>query len=172
MNPDEDFGWFSQSESHVSRQGDVLVDVELPRVSRDEGVWNTSVAVATAIVLTQSCDIPKTSQADILVALAIPWTDFLATAGDHAKTTTYQNSLKQGLAVSEFLLPPMPDPLDERGFHVVSFRAIYSIPKELLLSHENVVTMQSPYREHLSQAFSRFIMRVGLPSTLNKSQLR
>lgn len=51
---------------------------------------------------------------------------------------------------------------------IVDFREIYTIPRdflETLLSERQQPRLRllPPYREHLSQAFARFFMRVGLP---------
>lgn len=32
---------------------------------------------------------------------------------------------------------------------------------------DGIVTLNSPYKEHLSQAYARFFMRVGLPTNIS-----
>ena len=54
---------------------------------------------------------------------------------------------------------------------IVDFREIYTIPRvvlESLLVRRNSqrLRLNPPYREHLSQAFARFFMRVGLPQPI------
>jgi hypothetical protein len=53
---------------------------------------------------------------------------------------------------------------------VVDFREIYSLPFDYLAERTNLLgrrwRLRSPYLEHFSQAFARFFMRVGLPSTI------
>ncbi len=56
---------------------------------------------------------------------------------------------------------------------VVEFHEIYTIPRtflESLLRQRNTPRLRllPPYREHLSQAFARFFMRVGLPVPVEK----
>jgi len=55
----------------------------------------------------------------------------------------------------------------QRELRVVDFRAVYSLPHTYLrlIATEggDRVRLMPPYREHLSQAFARFFMRVGLP---------
>ncbi|MCD6491242.1 MAG: hypothetical protein J7K59_02995, partial [Candidatus Korarchaeota archaeon] len=50
---------------------------------------------------------------------------------------------------------------------VVDFRSVYSVPFDFLLElaqkRDRGIRLLPPYREHLSQAFARFFMRVGLP---------
>jgi hypothetical protein len=55
---------------------------------------------------------------------------------------------------------------------VVDFRDIFTVPREMLeslLRHRNEPRPQllPPYREHLSQSFARFFMRVGLPTNVS-----
>jgi hypothetical protein len=50
---------------------------------------------------------------------------------------------------------------------VVDFRNVYSVSFDFLTEwvqrKGRRLRLLSPYREHLSQAFARFFMRVGLP---------
>lgn len=51
---------------------------------------------------------------------------------------------------------------------VVDFHEVFSLPRDFLelwirLSGSNRLRLLPPYREHLSQAFARYFMRVGLP---------
>ena len=50
---------------------------------------------------------------------------------------------------------------------IVDFNNIYTIPKNLAkeIAKQNKIRLRlcPPYREHLSQSFARFFMRVGLP---------
>ena len=53
------------------------------------------------------------------------------------------------------------------GYRVVDFRNIYSISLDFIKDFNKMkcqrLRLLPPYREHLSQAFARFFMRVGLP---------
>jgi hypothetical protein len=56
---------------------------------------------------------------------------------------------------------------------IVDFHEVYTIPRsflESLLSQRNQPRLRllPPYREHLSQAFARFFMRVGLPAPVTR----
>ena len=55
----------------------------------------------------------------------------------------------------------------QMGIRIVDFHEVFSLPRSFLedwLSHQNRrLRLLPPYREHLSQAFARFFMRVGLP---------
>ena len=57
---------------------------------------------------------------------------------------------------------------------IVDFHKIFSIPVEFLndfckATRRDRLALLPPYREHLSQAFARFFMRVGLPTGIDRS---
>lgn len=62
------------------------------------------------------------------------------------------------------------EPSVDLPFSIVDFHRIYSAPKNYLLeltNHQDLrIRLKPPYREHLSQAFARYFMRVGLPSDI------
>ena len=68
------------------------------------------------------------------------------------------------------MLGALNDPRDNREALVVDFREIYSLPYKYLEEHATGLgqrwRLKSPFLEHFSQAFARFYMRVGLPSTI------
>jgi hypothetical protein len=47
---------------------------------------------------------------------------------------------------------------------IVNFRELHIVLRDRVRSAEGYVCLASPYREHLSQAFATFMMRVGLPT--------
>jgi hypothetical protein len=59
-----------------------------------------------------------------------------------------------------------------RGIRIVDFYNIYSLPFEFVKRFAEArgkrLRLLPPYREHLSQAFARFVMRVGLPVDIPK----
>jgi hypothetical protein len=51
---------------------------------------------------------------------------------------------------------------------IVDFHEVYTVPRNFLESlleqrHQSRLRLLPPYHAHLSQAFARFFMRVGLP---------
>ncbi len=80
-----------------------------------------------------------------------------------------RESLRQGRYVGYHLLNRYEGD-DIEGFSdylIVDFRNAFSLPIEFLInlvnSQPSRLRLLPPYREHLSQAFARFFMRVGLP---------
>ncbi|TDZ98339.1 hypothetical protein [Mycobacteroides salmoniphilum] len=118
-----------------------------------------------AIVLTQSCDIPKAPQTRLLVAEVQSYAS-VAERGDIFRSSKYRKELVEGLTISEFLLPPADDVLED--WCVVNFRELYTADRDRLTRGESFIGLDSPYREHLGQAFARYMMRVGLPTGLDE----
>lgn len=57
---------------------------------------------------------------------------------------------------------------------IVDFHYVYSMPRSFLESHlaskgKPRLQLLPPFREHLSQAFARFFMRIGLPTKIENS---
>jgi hypothetical protein len=56
----------------------------------------------------------------------------------------------------------------------VDFHEVFTLPRaflerQLAQRGQPRLRLLPPYREHLSQAFARFFMRVGLPTPVNRS---
>ena len=69
------------------------------------------------------------------------------------------------------LLDDDPVPMNHR---IVDFHQVYTCPRNFLdsfiqISVRDRLQLLPPYREHLSQAFARFYMRVGLPVPVTKA---
>ncbi|HEV3438433.1 MAG TPA: hypothetical protein VG122_13810 [Gemmata sp.] len=78
--------------------------------------------------------------------------------------------VRKGRREGLHLLSSQTNPAISRESLVVNFREIYSLPIGYLQQHAAALgsrwRLQSPFLEHFSQAFARFFMRVGLPSTI------
>lgn len=120
---------------------------------------------ADAIVLTQSCDIDKPAQNRLLVAEVQSYRRLAEDFGKPVSEKGYRKDLIAGRSLADFLLPPAQEVLDD--WSVVNFRELYTVDRDRVASGaDTFVGLASPYREHLGQAFARFMMRVGLPTGL------
>lgn len=117
------------------------------------------------VVLTQSCDIQKTSQRKLLVAEVQRYSDMVEERkGTDSATAGYRKSLVRGNAVSDMLLPPCAL-LDISDYLIVNFRELHTIFKHRVQPGAmGYVSLATPFREHLSQHYASFTMRVGLPT--------
>jgi hypothetical protein len=118
------------------------------------------------IVMSQSCDLIQKNLELVLVCPVWPLAEFEAKS-DFFKSRKGKESLRQGNVPGYHLL----NQCDLAGFItdylIVDFRSVYGIPFDslidLAIARGTRVRLLPPYREHLSQAFARFFMRVGLP---------
>ena len=86
---------------------------------------------------------------------------------DFFKSRKGKEALRQGNVPGYHLLNKCEIDGFETEYLVVDFRSVYSVPfaflVELARKKGKRLRLLPPYREHLSQAFARFFMRVGLP---------
>lgn len=165
--------WYSLPSDDLE-QGDIFLDLPVifPSVtSATDGTTKIRQKNIKAIILTQTCDIPKQSQTTLLVAEILEYSDLTNGKEAHWRSKDFRKSLARGTAISEFLLPPMPLGIGPLSWSVAIFRSLY-ITENLATPTAKAdrspsIRLNSPYKEHLSQSYARFMMRVGLPTTLS-----
>lgn len=158
-------------------QGDILRDCPrfgIEGLDRWPPPHDAEVDVATdlvrAVVLTQTCDLVQKKVEWVLLAVVVPWPEareaMVAQGNQIAKSSRFREALVQGNLPALALLhrhssvPPMQ-------WSVVDFHQLFVLPKSLVIevaaANGARLRLSSPYKEHLSQAFARYFMRVGLP---------
>jgi hypothetical protein len=121
------------------------------------------------IVLSQSCDIENNKIDSILVCPVWDLAKMERELGQTAKEQTKRKeAIRQGKEPGLHMLAG--DDKLSVGVSLVEFRRIFTTPKDALLVFAercgDRLRLLPPYREHLSQAFARYFMRVGLPSDI------
>ena len=114
------------------------------------------------IVMTQSCDLQQDKISQVLLCAYLPF------------STKEYNKNKDNIRKERMPALHLIEKCDAELLifekQVVDFRAIYTLPKDFVVGFietlENRARLLSPYKEHLSQAFARYFMRVGLPRPL------
>lgn len=166
---DGERGWYEQRESADLAQGDLLIDFPAASISWDR-VDAAALKIAQSkipvVVLTQTCDIPKAAQTEIMLAAIFPLSEY-EEMGGHYVSSDFRKALSQGTAISDFALPSIPGL--GPGYWVVNFRKLFVLPKAYVQSvaaSGQRCSLRSPYREYFAQAYARFVMRVGLPLPL------
>ena len=156
------------------------VDVNLTGGEESETLKAATTAIkADVVVMTQACDLEHQKVPNLILC-------------PHLSIDEYRNAWEEGMKNSRQTITSRawktmcedirdgyvwnlamlnagesgPLKIDHR---IVDFRDIYTIPVtflESLLKQRGRprLSLNPPYREHLSQAFARFFMRVGLPS--------
>jgi hypothetical protein len=142
---------------------------------------SAGVQMVRAIVMTQACDIVQGHVRNVILCPVyhlddwkLLWEEAEARRGNRVTSASWKNhtrQLKQGMIWNLALLNkrvPLAAADVSIPCQVVDFHEVFSLPLEFLshwvrISGGNRLRLLPPYREHLSQAFARFFMRVGLP---------
>jgi hypothetical protein len=154
------------------RQGDYLPQCLVPVFGPDlaaSGTHEVRADVYDLIVVTQSCDLEQRKARLVAACPIYPLAEFEAVNPAFAKKGRWNEVLKGRIEGLHLLASPV-NPANSRDALVVDFREIYSLPFDYLVSRVTQLgprwRLRSPFLEHFSQAFARFFMRVGLPSTI------
>ena len=123
-----------------------------------------------SVILSQSCDLVNNKIDIVLVCPTITLVDFKNNLPESEQSSRafkkHVENLKKGHLPGYHLLNKEED-LGINGYLVVDFRNVYGIHinnlKTIAGNLGNRIRLNPPYREHLSQAFARYFMRVGLP---------
>ncbi len=168
--------FWDQIDGSSLRQGDYLPDCYVP-IFLDPVVGpdpqNVPIDVFNLIVITQSCDLEQSKVRLVAVCPIFSIEDFEKRNPEFKKKGRW-NEVRKGRLEGLHMLGAQNNPTNNREAFVVDFREIYSLPFEYLVKHAGELNsrwrLKSPFLEHFSQAFARFFMRVGLPSTIPEFQ--
>jgi hypothetical protein len=167
VNPQ--YAWYAETEGDEIEQGDLFeaCPVYIPTVdAREHGIVDFEWEERDLIVLSQTCDLVKGREKLTEVLLCSVWNRSELTTGHLARSQGMED-VRRGNLPGFHLLAECGLAGLQREVRVVDFRRVYSLPlaflrKKSLLDGRRL-RLLPPYREHLSQAFARFFMRVGLP---------
>lgn len=137
------------------------------------GDANADIVEYDVVIMSQSCDLQQRKLEFVLLCPYWPLTEFEEKYPTF-KSPEVKENLRRGYYFRHHILNKCN--LDKYSgvddYFVVDFRSIYSIPlgelEEIIRNNGPRLRLRSPYREHLSQAFARFFMRVGLPKDIPK----
>lgn len=139
----------------------------------------TKAIAADVVVMTQACDLEQKKVRNVILCLHSSledykkvWESTMRKRGQEPTTKSWNShyedipdgfmwnlSILNSANCNGIIISP----------RVVDFHEVYSVPRPFLESllrqrGEPRLQLLSPYREHLSQAFARFFMRIGLPT--------
>jgi len=179
-----DYIWYDDVPANSSiEQGDILegCNVIIPNEQHYQALLESKehetpldVIAINAIVLSQSCDIQNEKIDSIIVSPIWSLRKFIE-KGDYFKSTAAREDLRQGKFPEYHLLQKFETDALPNDFYFVDFQRIYSVPKKFLqalVSSKPHKRLLPPYREHLSQSFARYFMRVGLPVDILKDEIK
>jgi hypothetical protein len=156
------------------RQGDLVPGCLVPVFDLGSAKHDTKEVIADEydlIVITQSCDLEQGKVRLVATCPVYSILEFETANPPFSKKGRWNEVLKGRIEGLHLLSSPV-NPDNNREAVVVDFREIYSLPLTYLARKrmDDASTpryrLRSPYLEHFSQAFARFFMRVGLPSTI------
>ncbi len=171
MTPD--FPWYTEVADGSLDQGDILPRCPAGYLPLD---WDPSstdqefrVDVLDLVVLTQACDLAHDKTEYVVCCPVYPHSHIDAEfPGQGQKYIRNQKEkMLQGIYPG-YAMIAAHEGEPSRPISVVSFRLVFSLPKSFLQEFAEVrhLRLLPPYREHISQSFARFFMRVGLPEPI------
>lgn len=157
----------------ILRQGEYLTNCPVPVLRQEplpgESEQSVEIKIYDLITVTQSCDLEQ-GKAQFVALCPIFPLDVYEAINPELKSKGRWEQVRKGRVEGLYLLSSPSNPENNREALVVDFGEIHSLPFELLASHAQQGGsrwhLKSPYLEHFSQAFARFFMRVGLPSSI------
>jgi hypothetical protein len=150
--------------------------------------YQMMVRVSNVVVMTQSCDLTNEKTGFVLICPFYSFSDLLERINkENPKHKSNKkhifgvlrgtvNNIVSGTTVSKYLLGPCILKNWVRGMCIVDFERAVSMPysyiKVISDSQKVRLRIKSPYREHLSQAFATFFMRVALDYDVKKEEVK
>jgi len=175
----QQYDWYAEiSENESLEQGDIIerCSVIMPNEQHYNAILNNDtldidVIEINGIILSQSCDIINAKIDSVILCPILSLNSI-----DAFKTNSKnREALRQGNSTAYHLLNKFGTKTLPEDYYVVNFRHIYSVPKkivETLVKSQTRKRLLPPYREHLSQSFARYFMRVGLPSGISEKEIK
>ena len=182
--------WYAIAEASTPiTQGDIIMNCpvagwkEAPLTikpdSAPEEILKMSVDILQidTIVMTQACDL---EQGKVQYVILCPhyaldeyreqWEIAMREQSQNPTNKAWERhieNVRQGMIWNLSMLNAYDGDVLKMDIRIVDFREVFSLPRNFLedwLSYQGArLRLLPPYREHLSQAFARFFMRVGLP---------
>jgi len=179
--PEQDWSldaeWYEVTNGATLRQCDILMGCPVLRLDgrlqwpvEPSKTLPIKIETYDSIILTQSCDLENRKVEDVLLAQVIAWPVLvrqeLQRNNQIVKKKDFRKALIEGNTPGQALLHKHEGE-PHLDWSIVSFQRLYTIQKNFLeefaLKRGPRLRLRSPYREHIAQAFARFVMRVGLP---------
>lgn len=170
----ENYPWYAVITEGQLLQGDMIYECPviiptgeiLEGIEDQEYLLDVEIFTYDVVIMSQSCDLEQEKLDLVLVCPHWSLEDF-ASRNDYFKSSRGKEDLRRGNVPGYHLLNKCDLEGWAKDARVVDFRNVYSLPyaflKKLAERRQERLRLLPPYREHLSQAFARFFMRVGLP---------
>lgn len=171
-----DYPWYDKVSGDDVQQGDILESCSVlilpselslePSGTRTEP-QDIPFECRDVIVMSQSCDMVKGQESIAEVLLCGVWQQSDFKPRQRMSSNDDWEKARKGQLLGFHVLNKCDLEGFRRDFRVVDFRRVHSLPLDFIRKIASElgerIRLLPPYREHLSQAFARFFMRVGLP---------
>ena len=168
------YPWYESVSDGTLRQGDIFFDFPVFVAKADAAImrkylsgeskvnFGGTVLKMNVIVASQSCDLEHDKVKTVILC---PIWDL-----DHVRDKfdwddEKLENVRTGRENNWHMVHESDDP--KAAISVVEFRRVYTTTKKMLLmfveENDSHARLMPPYREHFSQAFGRYFMRVALP---------
>ncbi len=157
-------------------QGDILKNCPVPILGKMEelsasAIVDAKIEYIDGIILTQACDIANNKIDNIILCSITSKEEFerIQRANGIPSKGIQKNieGIIKGQQNAYHIINNYKSDDFSEDYYIINFKDIFSVPVELakIIAAENGKRLRlcPPYREHLSQAFARYFMRVGLP---------
>ena len=171
--------WYEAVADDSLEQGDFFGDCQIvvpcmESIETDGPTLQAELQLYDVVVLSQSCDVVQNKLNHVLVSRVHSVAALPELARQPQLTgkalAKLAEQVRRGNQPPLHMLARCELAALERDIVLVDFREVFSVPINYLRyrvqSQTPRLRLNSPYREHLSQAFARYFMRVGLPSDI------
>lgn len=136
---------------------------------------------ADVIVMSQACDLEHDKVSNVILCIHYSldqyhqdWSQLMQAQSQTVSKKAWDKQcefIRSGYVWNLAMLNNGTYRKSSLGYRIVDFHEVYTMPRIFLESYLGVKAdprwrLLSPYREHLSQAFARFFMRIGLPQDI------
>ena len=143
----------------------------------------TEAIQADTVVMTQACDLEQGKVQNVVLCPHLSLTEYygawkaeMERKGQNPTQKAWRShcdDIREGYVWNLAVLSAGSTERLSTEHRIVDFHDIFTVPRDFLESllqqrGQPRLRLLPPYREHLSQAFARFFMRVGLPSPVER----
>jgi len=167
------YPWYAITSGLDLEQGDILeacpvFDPESTNLDDPKARALFAWEERAVIVLTQSCDLVPGREKTRHILLCALWKLLDFPPGHHLASPKGLEEARRGNIPGFHMLGACDADGFSGGVRLVDFRRTWSLPLDYLRQKSQTphLRLLPPYREHLSQGFARYFMRVGLPSDI------